>query len=734
MGAMRSSFLLHPAVPIGAAAVSHAQPAIGSDAPVRLAPMPTAVMTSTNVATVNPGYVRFLNPRFRPPGMFPIDRQRSTFTLPTVISPATTPDDTLLFEDPQNPAHKFFLTDYAIAPTAAGAAVGKWVTFAPSGSGFLVTVHLADISAPAKVQGNTRLAPDTRYLITATVQNRVVSWDLTAAAPAGDGSLVLTVELADFAARDLLYAAMTDPAAQARLIIRRSLALALPFGTSGLFTPSTQAIDSPIGFTFDKDLDAGVFAGLHGMAATPLAPWKVLSLNWNGRKYTYYQSASQADQVYFLPDSFKVGRQATAPHLPNLAVTAQGDSSATMMLTLSYMAVPVWDPKRIAAAAPLLQQTLGLPKPPDMAVFEASTATLMLSLPGGDASEGAGLAPQSNVLIDLAAGVQGSITMALAPFRQLYEALFDPRGALMSGEVRVTVGDDISAVPFIARLADLAGNIFDMQVAVDSKANSLVVTLDNAIESPITISGLSGAIARGGNPVDGTTITRTSVPFPVTLPAGGAPLTITASSAPAPATPIAQSITVTMGTSTVQTIGKVVGGLFGHGGLFGGGDDEGDNSGGPGIGAITGLANLVVDSSCAPLFDLSQVTVTPDPKAMWKAIMANGAPSPVSRAVELKFLAASLKGASAAGATDAVVAVQVVFQSGQTASFDGSDTADAGGFMNQTVTLTVPIEAFVLQDAPTDGYTYRVDVMTPAGTRKGDWVTDNRDTIYIVPS
>ena len=79
-----------------------------------------------------------------------------------------------------------------------------------------------------------------------------------------------------------------------------------------------------------------------------------------------------------------------------------------------------------------------------------------------------------------------------------------------------------------------------------------------------------------------------------------------------------------------------------------------------------------------------------------------------------------------------MLAAQIVFQSGQTASFDGSQTPDAGGFLNQVVTLTSPIEAFVLGDGPTDTYQYRLDTVTPSGVKTGDWKTDNRDTLYLV--
>jgi hypothetical protein len=704
-----TGMLLHPA-----SGSAQATSALGGLAGAAPALAQFTRVSSLNVATINPNLLRFHNPGFRPPILTNQGVDRTTLSLPTMISPSATPDDQMLFEDPQDATRKFFLTRYQIATTATGSTVGKWVTFAPDGASFLLTVHLADTTAPSQVQGNGRLSPDTRYLISATLQGRIATWDLSAAPPGPDGTLTLTLPIADFAGRDLLYAAMTDPTAQAQLIVRRSLPLGLPVTATSQYEVQNVAIDGPTSFTFSKDLDAQVFAGLQGAAAAPLAPWNVLNLDWNGRSHTYFQSASQRDQVYFLPDAFKVGRQTQSPHLPNLAVTTQGDTAASLVMTLSYFAVPEWDPKRLADAAPRLQQALGLPQPPSLALFEASSAILMLSLPGDDPAAGVTLQQQPNVLIDLAAGVQGSVTLGLAAFRQIYDALFDTRSTVLSGEVRVSVGNNTTALPFVARISDLAGDIFDSQVSIDSKHNTMSVTLTNAIESAIHVAALTGVIARNGTALASNVTAITPKPPTDLPPPGAAPGGV---------------LTVTLAPSLAGGLGGLLGG-GGLGGLFGGGGS------GPNLGKLGGgLASLVLDSSCAPLFDFSQVTVTPDPTATWNAIMANGVPSPVNRVVTLKLIAATLAqpGGTAPPGPDAVLAVQVVFDGGQTASFDASQTADTGGFLTQVVTLTVPIAAFVLGSGPTDTYSYRIDSVTPDGVRQGTPVADNRDVIYVVP-
>jgi hypothetical protein len=110
--------------------------------------------------------------------------------------------------------------------------------------------------------------------------------------------------------------------------------------------------------------------------------------------------------------------------------------------------------------------------------------------------------------------------------------------------------------------------------------------------------------------------------------------------------------------------------------------------------------------------------------------------------VTLKLVAATLTGTAPAGTPkpdpkDTVLAVQIVFENGQTATFEAEATQTAGqaGFLNQVVKLGVPLEAFILNNSPMDTYKYRTDVVTGDGrTRQGDWVTDNRDTLFIVVS
>jgi hypothetical protein len=680
---MQTAVLVHPQLIQTAVLVHPAQAAAPQSVPL--------VVNRVNYGTINPAVLHLQNPQFQPP---PSPGQvRTSFDLPTLISPATAATPDMLFSAPRDPAKSFFLTHYGIAIAPGAGPRAQWVSLESTAAGYRLTVHLIDTTQTALSTGNTRITPGAvRYLITASLQGRAVNWDLTPAPSPSGAALTLVLELGDFASRDLLYAAMTDMASQARLIVRNQLDLALPsFPPPQAYMRATVGVDVTIPFVFSKELDGNVFAGLHDVSGT-LPPWNVCAVNWNGRRYTYYQATNQPTQVYFLPDAFKIGRQTTLPRRPALAVTAEGADMASMQMTLSYLAAPIWDPQRIAAAGPELQKTLALAGPPSLALFQATGTTLLLNLPSADPATGATLTEQKNALIDLTAGVQGSVTMGVAQFRDIYNALFDSRSALLSGEVRVTIDTDTAHIPFSARIDDMAGAVLDIHSEVDTNTNSLSVVLSNAIESPVHIEALSGVIYRGDTPIASSIVGMTPTPPTDLAPAGADPnkapagkMTVTL--APAPTTP-------------------------------------------------------TVDKTCTGQIDMSKVIVVADPTATWHAMMRNQSVTPVSRTVTLKLVAATLTGTAPAGTPkpdpkDTVLAVQVVFENGQTATFEAEATQTAGqaGFLNQVVKLGVPLEAFILNNSPMDTYKYRTDVVTGDGrTRQGDWVTDNRDTLFIVVS
>jgi hypothetical protein len=368
-----------------------------------------------------------------------------------------------------------------------------------------------------------------------------------------------------------------------------------------------------------------VFQQLEGVSSG-LPPWNIVRVNWNGRPYVYYQDRRQPCNLYFLPEAFKIGRQPKPPHRPSLLVSTNGEDVNSLTLTLSYLSQPVWNPNRLAAAADALREQLSLEAQPAFALFEASNTStrLSLKLPSDDPSTPPGLVPQPGAIIDIAAGIQGSVTLKLPQFRQVYDALFDEVSELLSGQVAVTVDQDVEAIPFTARASDFVGDIFDTKTAIDAQSNRVVVVLQNSIESTIHVDNLLAVLKRGGNAVPNS-VEQISPTLPADLPPAhpGSP--------PAPA----GSVTVTLQSAPGQ----------------------------------------LVDGSCTVLFDFSQTRVVPDSKAIWHAILENRVVGPVARPIRLKLVASLLTTSSAApvsaatevapASSGSIMAVQVVFEDGQ---------------------------------------------------------------------
>jgi hypothetical protein len=669
---------------------------------------PVVLQQASNVMTVNPAVLRWMDPIIFT--RFSLPQPRGAFSLPMLISPVATPNDQTLLEEPQDATKKHYLPGYGIATTGNGTQLVQWVSLEPIGKSYQLIVHLKENTAQSLSSGNVRIDAPTRYMLTANLQQQAVSWDFGTAATE-DSTLKLTLPIADIGTRNSIYQAMTDPAAQARLILRRSLTVGIPTppqtspGSAAgkpagqppaqLYRSTAVTIDTAIPFTFSKDLDKNVFAQLDGVGGAPPVAWNIVRVNWNQRPYVYYQERNIPTNIYFLPDEFKIARDSNASHSPKLTVVTNGADIDSVTLTLSYVAQPVWSADRIAAASATLQQQLSLTAPPDLAVFDATDTTLALTLPPQDPGGSVASVQQPGVKIRIPYFIAGSVTLKLAQFQQIYDALFDNISELLSGMISVTVDQDVEAVPFTARASDFAGDIFETTTTFDPQANQVSCALRNAIESTIHVDRLGVTLTRNGKSAP-STVQQISPSLPVDLVAAG--------SAATPTTPPASSLTMTVQAAPDQSI----------------------------------------DDATKVLFDFTGTRVIPDAKAIWQAIMQNQVVGPVTRQITIKLIADLLSPASAAGGTtgasatapatpaaNALLAVQVVFESGQTASFDGSQSADAVGFLNQKVNLAVPVAQYVLHEADTGSYRYRVVQISRAGQIRGDWITDNTDVLFV---
>jgi hypothetical protein len=84
-------------------------------------------------------------------------------------------------------------------------------------------------------------------------------------------------------------------------------------------------------------------------------------------------------------------------------------------------------------------------------------------------------------------GISDAITKPLTDFRRLFEALFEKTSPVFRGYVTVKLGDASKyEIDFSARIDDLVGPVFE-QTATLQDASTVLVTIRNAIEGPIQL-------------------------------------------------------------------------------------------------------------------------------------------------------------------------------------------------------------------------------------------------------
>lgn len=282
------------------------------------------------------------------------------------------------------------------------------------------------------------------------------------------------------------------------------------------YRESSNAIDSvSTPFFFPADLHPYIYGGISSPGNRPgLIRHQA---QWEGAFYSYYQENSRRYLFYYIPDAFKVVRRAESPHWPSMSVkfTSEDGSVEKAEATLSYAAVPYVDPDRLRAAAAVLKGHVGGTLPPGVSgpVFQplladAERLRFRLALPGAAGTTGPfRLRPDAQVNVKL--GIVDSLPLSRPELHAVYDAVMaEGRGAaLMTGEVEISLGEtaDLVAekVPFIARMNDLAGEIFDYHREPAPEAGAVGVWLRNAIESPVRVDRLAAVLRRNEAEVPG---------------------------------------------------------------------------------------------------------------------------------------------------------------------------------------------------------------------------------------
>lgn len=245
-----------------------------------------------------------------------------------------------------------------------------------------------------------------------------------------------------------------------------------------------------------------MFEGIGGVGPRPPALTRH-GVVYQGMTHHYFEQSSVPGRFLFLPDAFKLGRRGVPPYAPALLVsfTAADGQIERLAAEFAYVAYPVVDYARLAAAAPALRQAVpllpaGVPVTFDVLRLRPDQLALRLALPTADGGVARQTRPDVVAALDLQ--IADSVRLDLAAFQAVFDALIAGSGSLLSGEVLVSVSDqDNLVVPFQARLADLAGRIFDEAQEVVSPGH-VRVRLTNRCESPVRLPALQARLAGGG--------------------------------------------------------------------------------------------------------------------------------------------------------------------------------------------------------------------------------------------
>ena len=316
-------------------------------------------------------------------------------------------------------------------------------------------------------------------------------------------------------------------------------------------------------FVFPPNLYGYIFRDI-GSAPTDKLGLVRRTVTWNSLPQVYFQDQARKNVFYYLPDAFKIARAPGTLRHPFISVDFSSPDGSLDQTTavVEYFAAPFVDRRRLDAAAAGLQEFVPSQSgDPSLELLLSNQLKFKLGVIGAD--NAVTFTEHPEALVSLRDGISHSLSFTIQKFQTVFDALFSDTSALFQGQVLVTLGTDASQdvppIPFVARMNDLAGDIFDYATAPDADAGSLSVTLRNAIESPVTIRALTASLKRGTQQVGARV---DSFAPPADVAAGG--------------------------TVTVK---------------------------------LTALSPLDGDAPWQPVFDLSGVDVKPDRDAIWASIL-----------------------------------------------------------------------------------------------------------------
>lgn len=446
------------------------------------------------------------------PGSQPLPR--SQISAPICLAP--TVSDTAIYEDPGDPKKTYYLPRYRAAQETVNGRQQFRVSLhkAASSQNWQLSVSLQAYPAPEigdRARSAAVLPHDVQIMLRYTPRGESAPTDLTfqEVRPNESGyDAILT--MSDLSQQHAVYLELTTGPATG-LVVRRSTTAAIPLGQPAetLYTQSAYQLDvsaDPSPFVFPPSMYGYVTDGVQpppeGGSRLRLceARWRIQGQD---RGYVYYQNTEQGrrNEFFYLPDTFKISRVQSAPHVPAMSVKyeiPEGGSEVASAI-LQYRLAPYTDPRRLSAAAIDLRKYLDGSSAESIELKPLTSAAkrqLFMRFPGqGEPVQ------RKEATIDLQYGIQDEVRLTMAQFTELYAALYDTsdKSLLFNGRVEVTPpgfsADPPQQIHLVARLADTVGSICDVTTDPDG-SGALLGRLQNRIESPVQIKQVTATVWR----------------------------------------------------------------------------------------------------------------------------------------------------------------------------------------------------------------------------------------------
>jgi hypothetical protein len=230
------------------AAVAAAQPAPAEAAPIAVA-MPLRLTFPAEAAkpAFDPGsqfHAVMLRPEFiAAVGLLTPDAPRTRSQVGVPICPVEQPSDTVLYEDPQDAAKRYYLPRYELKTVDGKVAMH----IHEQDAGWRLSLDLKYLAAPelGDIGGATELPHEPAVILRYTLGNGATQREL-ALTPARDPDLVtthVTLDITREAELNEILVALTDPDLGTKLIVRRAATVAVPVaGTQPIASAATTEV------------------------------------------------------------------------------------------------------------------------------------------------------------------------------------------------------------------------------------------------------------------------------------------------------------------------------------------------------------------------------------------------------------------------------------------------------------------------------------------------------------